>query len=126
MVVGKAEMMAVLVDQHMADQPVQPFAALDPFDQDRNAIEGDAVGQGAARVDAALGERAPLVKAGQFIGVVDIERREYRLVGELLDRSEEHTYELQSLMRISYAVFCLKKKNTTKNNNVRPQYIKRI
>src|SRR3546814_9249605 len=29
------------------------------------------------------------------------------------DRSEEHTYELQSLMRISYAVFCLKKK---KNN----------
>src|SRR3546814_5480727 len=38
-------------------------------------------------------------------------------------RSEEHTSELQSLMRISYAVFCLKKKNThttqnkqTKNN----------
>src|SRR3546814_9470906 len=28
-----------------------------------------------------------------------------------LDRSEEHTSELQSLMRISYAVFCLKKKN---------------
>src|SRR3546814_2063184 len=30
---------------------------------------------------------------------------------ERLDRSEEHTSELQSLMRISYAVFCLKKKN---------------
>src|SRR3546814_10802296 len=29
---------------------------------------------------------------------------------EVLDRSEEHTSELQSLMRISYAVFCLKKK----------------
>src|SRR3546814_9902849 len=29
------------------------------------------------------------------------------------ERSEEHTSELQSLMRISYAVFCLKKKNTT-------------
>src|SRR3546814_6714215 len=28
------------------------------------------------------------------------------------NRSEEHTSELQSLMRISYAVFCLKKKNT--------------
>src|SRR3546814_1393921 len=28
-------------------------------------------------------------------------------------RSEEHTSELQSLMRISYAVFCLKKKNST-------------
>src|SRR3546814_3474539 len=30
-------------------------------------------------------------------------------------RSEEHTSELQSLLRISYAVFCLKKKNTTKD-----------
>src|SRR3546814_6445766 len=29
-----------------------------------------------------------------------------------IQRSEEHTSELQSLMRISYAVFCLKKKNT--------------
>src|SRR3546814_2910868 len=33
---------------------------------------------------------------------------------DLMARSEEHTSELQSLMRISYAVFCLKKK---KNNN---------
>src|SRR3546814_4880875 len=32
-------------------------------------------------------------------------------------RSEEHTSELQSLMRISYAVFCLKKKKNTNNNN---------
>src|SRR3546814_7621529 len=32
-------------------------------------------------------------------------------------RSEEHTSELQSLMRISYAVFCLKKKNNTKNTD---------
>src|SRR3546814_7507152 len=32
-------------------------------------------------------------------------------------RSEEHTSELQSLMRISYAVFCLKKQNTKNNNN---------
>src|SRR3546814_9694170 len=31
----------------------------------------------------------------------------------LFDRSEEHTSELQSLMRISYAVFCLKKKTKT-------------
>src|SRR3546814_5963301 len=33
-------------------------------------------------------------------------------------RSEEHTSELQSLMRISYAVFCLKKKKTTKQNTM--------
>src|SRR3546814_2386522 len=32
------------------------------------------------------------------------------------DRSEEHTSELQSLMRISYAVFCLKKKKQNTNN----------
>src|SRR3546814_8431017 len=36
--------------------------------------------------------------------------------GALLEqRSEEHTSELQSLMRSSYAVFCLKKKNTVKS-----------
>src|SRR3546814_5390602 len=33
------------------------------------------------------------------------------------NRSEEHTSELQSLMRISYAVFCLKKKNTQRYNS---------
>src|SRR3546814_7171231 len=49
-----------------------------------------------------------------------------RLDGDLgfrLPRSEEHTSELQSLMRISYAVFCLKKKTThthsRRNNNTR-------
>src|SRR3546814_8973163 len=42
----------------------------------------------------------------------------YRYVGPNgeLRRSEEHTSELQSLMRISYAVFCLKKKNKQKHN----------
>src|SRR3546814_2953538 len=34
------------------------------------------------------------------------------------DRSEEHTSELQSLMRISYAVFCLKKKTTKHNSHI--------
>src|SRR3546814_5677138 len=38
------------------------------------------------------------------------------MAGPLQDRSEEHTSELQSLMRISYAVFCLKKNNTTLYN----------
>src|SRR3546814_4261498 len=38
---------------------------------------------------------------------------QYDYIGNpnVLTRSEEHTSELQSLMRISYAVFCLKKKN---------------
>src|SRR3546814_1036245 len=44
----------------------------------------------------------------------------YKLVSQIkigpVSRSEEHTSELQSLMRISYAVFCLKKKNKYKYN----------
>src|SRR3546814_6732407 len=39
-----------------------------------------------------------------------------RLAASATDRSEEHTSELQSLMRISYAVFCLKQKNQQENN----------
>src|SRR3546814_9946653 len=55
-----------------------------------------------------------LVEAGPV--VLDVLAR-----GEVAVRSEEHTSELQSLMRISYAVFCLNKKNIhnkhlTKNN----------
>src|SRR3546814_10650111 len=38
------------------------------------------------------------------------------------DRSEEHTSELQSLMRISYAVFCLKKKKKTINHQSSNRY----
>src|SRR3546814_1938780 len=38
------------------------------------------------------------------------------------DRSEEHTSELQSLMRISYAVFCLKKKTKNNHTNTKPNH----
>src|SRR3546814_7480658 len=40
---------------------------------------------------------------------------QYSDYGVIVVRSEEHTYELQSIMRISYDVFCLKKKKTIKN-----------
>src|SRR3546814_2703963 len=46
-------------------------------------------------------------------------RRRHRAAGA---RSEEHTSELQSLMRISYAVFCLKKKKTTQHNSPNPNH----
>src|SRR3546814_4991323 len=42
-------------------------------------------------------------------------------VGQSLLRSEEHTSELQSLMRISYAVFCLKKKTRLQTTSTRPR-----
>src|SRR3546814_4365696 len=51
------------------------------------------------------------------------ETLEWHLIGHLQSnkareaRSEEHTSELQSLMRTSYSVFCLKKKNNTMNFN---------
>src|SRR3546814_5750659 len=43
--------------------------------------------------------------------------RRIKPAGDIQRRSEEHTSELQSLMRISYAVFCLKKKKTQQNIN---------
>src|SRR3546814_8762238 len=61
---------------------------------------------------------APLDKA---LGVKDVRRFGHQFARELHPigkrRSEEHTSELQSLMRISYAVFCLKKKTNNKNKN---------
>src|SRR3546814_10237131 len=51
-------------------------------------------------------------RAEKYLGKVGLaEKRD-----EFPARSEEHTSELQSLMRISYAVFCLKKKKNTTNN----------
>src|SRR3546814_8736327 len=51
----------------------------------------------------------------------DFALRGQRHVGDLVERSEEHTSELKSLMRISYAVFCLNKKTSTSSNT--QQYI---
>src|SRR3546814_5287493 len=49
------------------------------------------------------------------------------LAGDIApDRSEEHTSELQSLMRISYAVFCLKKKNNKLKNQKRQTIQKKL
>src|SRR3546814_6363223 len=59
---------------------------------------------------------------------IDPTRRAEELALDDWVRSEEHTSELQSLMRISYAVFCLKKKNkaTNQKNKLRhtTQYTK--
>src|SRR3546814_1344778 len=59
----------------------------------------------AFRTAAALGLKEALVAAGSVV-LEPISR-----ISVTVPRSEEHTSELQSLMRISYAVFCLKKKN---------------
>src|SRR3546814_4971246 len=74
-------------------------------------------------------------RAGLFQGLVGDHReqrflgqglsragRESHLIAGVVKRSEEHTSELQSLMRISYAVFCLKKKKKTKQQRTKYQY----
>src|SRR3546814_2293782 len=57
-----------------------------------------------------IGLIAAIVEHDQRIALADIEQRIETFERERRNRSEEHTSELQSLMRISYAVFCLKKK----------------
>src|SRR3546814_10638245 len=55
-------------------------------------------------------------------GAARVLRRRRRVRSDLQEingRSEEHTSELQSLMRISYAVFCLKKKNRKKHTTLK-------
>src|SRR3546814_10643993 len=54
---------------------------------------------------------AMLDRLDEFAGVQKIHHRHHGCHDPATFRSEEHTSELQSLMRISYAVFCLKKKN---------------
>src|SRR3546814_3858908 len=63
------------------------------------------------------GEQVDLTYAGSRAMLV------YRLPLNEVVRSEEHTSELQSLMRISYAVFCLKKKTKSEINQCMLHYI---
>src|SRR3546814_8776518 len=84
-------------------------------------------GQGVAEVSQHLGHVHALAGgvAVHGIAAVDLARfqpHQFHREIERRVRSEEHTSELQSLMRISYAVFCLKKKknnNETKHNRAR-------
>src|SRR3546814_2348522 len=61
---------------------------------------------------------APAHDEGVVLPVLQV-AEQLRGLRELDLRSEEHTSELQSLMRISYAVFCLKKKNKQHNKRTK-------
>src|SRR3546814_5471194 len=63
---------------------------------------------GQSRLSANLNQLARSANSGSLPVTPDTEAALLAAVAEI--RSEEHTSELQSLMRISYAVFCLKKK----------------
>src|SRR3546814_7551476 len=77
----------------------------------RSAFRGAAPGRPGRRrdQDRAAHRRMAAARAG---------RRHHGQQDQRVLRSEEHTSELQSLMRISYAVFCLKKKNKHTHNLV--------
>src|SRR3546814_4259262 len=66
-----------------------------------------------ARDEAAVGHEIALI-TGPPVLMLGAHRPSGQELDVLKQRSEEHTSELQSLMRISYAVFCLKKKKITK------------
>src|SRR3546814_6877456 len=72
---------------------------------ERSADRDAALGQALAGFGDGGGEQGAVVRGGDQGG----------------GRSEEHTSELQSLMRISYAVFCLKKKNKPKHYKTQQQ-----
>src|SRR3546814_5473622 len=83
--------------------------------KDRDSTDGAYFVAEFSKPFAALGtfRKSPGDNIGWGIGTSDVQP------GARDIRSEEHTSELQSLMRISYAVFCLKKKNkhTSKKRN---------
>src|SRR3546814_8665300 len=97
----------------LARQPTQrtTLPLLEPMQ--RTALPNKGVGH--SRTKRAAGPRlgGPFLLAGHT-GYLATSRAR---------RSEEHTSELQSLMRISYAVFCLKKKKTNMNQKMRRTYI---
>src|SRR3546814_1616714 len=70
-------------------------------------------------------EVAARIGRGETIAGIEVKARQEQRVREMAQdqilqksRSEEHTSELQSLMRISYAVFCLKKKNNKREKSM--------
>src|SRR3546814_9211418 len=89
----------------------------------RRVCEQPAIGMAAGRVFLSLGGSG--VGERLLLPLADATGQVFQMLGATLyqigERSEEHTSEIQSLMRISYAVFCLKKKQhiTEKKNQNR-------
>src|SRR3546814_5150655 len=71
------------------------------------SLPGDAMAEGVDVAPLVDGDRVMVIRIHQPLLAV----RSGQVIGQDHVRSEEHTSELQSLMRISYAVFCLKKKH---------------
>src|SRR3546814_8554159 len=96
-----------------AKLPTQAHAGMDAI---ADLAAGDACQTVVAAIVGAAGLDSTLAAARAGKRLLLANKESLVLAGELLMRSEEHTSEIQSIMRISYAVFCLKKKNKTARN----------
>src|SRR3546814_9551416 len=103
---------------------MQPYRQLGQLHRHRvlvdavdDALEDHAPDQVAVVEQGRVDAPARVLGAGEdaFAQVLDLARDRRAVVGDA-GRSEEHTSELQSLMRTSYAVFCLKKKKKTQEH----------
>src|SRR3546814_6583692 len=97
--------------------PLFPYTTLFRSSEARDRVDGTGFGR-PPRPGPGLRGGDPAARASDgardqpgIAAAAGRSRRGRRHHAQGLSRSEEHTSELQSLMRISYAVFCLKKKN---------------
>src|SRR3546814_2153911 len=103
--------------------PVRALLFQGPDDPLHHAVLLRTVRRDELLLQAIAAHQTGVVAAGKHQAIVRAQQEGHRHTaqGAVADnqsllRSEEHTSELQSLMSISYAVFCLKKKNTNTNN----------
>src|SRR3546814_8431917 len=80
----------------------------------RHIRPGDTAGRSSGGAGAEIRQANRSLCVGHRSDLRQVEGR----VGHVVDRSKEHTSELQSLMRISYAVFCLKKKKQNADSSI--------
>src|SRR3546814_10090418 len=111
--------------------PIGPCAFITPFNFPLNLVAHKVAPAIAAGCPFVLKPAAKTPVGALIIGAVlaetDLPKGAFSILpcsnddaGLLVERSEEHTSELQSLMRISYAVFCLKKKKIQTKSTIMP------
>src|SRR3546814_2147373 len=103
----------VILSQSLAIVPEDKQALILRFGEIERTVNKYKEGEDFGKSGAGLVLRVPFTDGIQYI--------DKRILGVNMGRSEEHTSELQSLMRISYAVFCLKKKNNACKHTTRYQ-----
>src|SRR3546814_1307620 len=110
---SRGDGVAARVELRVAERDVVAAGATGAADRD---LVGTFGGQGRERGgDVAGGIHAGIIAACPLGGAQDRQQGRARASALAGARSEEHTSELQSLMRLSYAVFCLTKKNKKTN-----------